>query len=140
MLRLSATRSVISVVEDQIGNPTSAVELSKGLLTIATRLIEDPDLDLRGIFHLSGGGEASWADFAEAIFDAASHYGRPRPFVRRIRSVDYPTLARRPANSRLDHSKIQTAYGITLPHWRFSITDCVRDIIQQSGNDGSCVA
>lgn len=125
MLRLSESRKDISVVADQRGNPTSSLDLADAALTVVERLTNDSDLALRGVFNVTGGGEASWAEFAEAIFARAIRHGWPEVSVRRIATADYPTPARRPANSRLDNSKLLNTYGIALPPWRSSVAECV---------------
>lgn len=120
MLRLGAERDTVAVVADQHGCPTAADDIALAVLTVARRLTADSDSALRGIFHLTGAGEATWADFAEAIFAAlAARTGR-RVAVRRITTADYPTPARRPAHSLLSGARLQSAFGITLPDWRQS--------------------
>jgi dTDP-4-dehydrorhamnose reductase len=129
MLRLGETRDEVSVVADQFGNPTSAIDIADAVLTIAARLHSDSAPDLRGVFHMTGAGEASWADFAEAILGVAEQCGRKPVRVKRITTADYPTLAKRPSNSRLDCGKLTRRYGVTLPHWERSIDDCVRRVL-----------
>ncbi len=84
MLRLGETREEIGVVADQHGNPTYALDIADALLAIAARLVADASPDLRGVFHMTGQGEATWADVAEAIFAAAERHGRKPVRVRRI--------------------------------------------------------
>lgn len=121
MLRLNETRDEVGVVADQRGNPTSALDLAEALIAIAGRLASDDSPDLRGVFHLTGSGEASWADLAEATFAEAHARGRRLTRVKRIATADYPTPARRPANSRLDNTKIAGVYGVELPPWRAAV-------------------
>ena len=71
MLRLGETRETLSVVADQHGSPTSATDIARAVILAALRMIEDRDEKYRGIFHLAGSGEASWAEFAREIFRAA---------------------------------------------------------------------
>jgi dTDP-4-dehydrorhamnose reductase len=125
MLRLGETRDEVGVVADQIGNPTSALDIAVAILMIAARMKIDASADLRGVFHMSGRGEASWADVAKATFVAAETHGRAPVQIKRIRTADYPTPAKRPANSRLDNSKLEKAYGVTLPQWCDSLSACV---------------
>lgn len=125
MLRLGETRDEISVVADQFGNPTSALDIADALLRAARLLVPDSSTSLRGIFHMTGGGETSWAGLAEATFAAAARNGSAPVRVRRISSAEYPTQARRPHNSRLDNSKIHGVYDITLPSWESSLRNCV---------------
>jgi len=132
MLRLGADREEVSVVDDQLGNPTSALDIADGLIEIAKRLARDPSEVLYGTFHMSGQGEASWAEMAQAIFDVSAAHGAKPVKVRAIATSDYPTPAMRPANSRLDNAKLNKAYGVTLPHWRSSLTLCVEKLLKES--------
>ncbi len=129
MLRLNETRDEVGVVADQLGNPTSALDIADALLVIATRIRDDSSTALRGVFHMTGSGEATWADFAEAIFGEAHARGRRLTRVRRISSAEYPTSACRPANSRLDNEKLRLAYGVVLPDWRVSLAACCARLI-----------
>jgi dTDP-4-dehydrorhamnose reductase len=124
MLRLNETRDEVGVVSDQHGNPTSAYDIADTLITIAARTKEDASPALRGVFHMTGSGEGTWADFAEAIFRQAITRGRRQTHVKRIATSDYPTPARRPANSRLDNEKLNRVYGVILPEWRQSLAVC----------------
>lgn len=129
MLRLAADRDELSIVADQIGNPTSALDIADGILLVATNLVADPAPTLRGIFHMTAAGEASWADFAEAIFAVSARNGGPSATVRRIPTVDYPTPAARPANSRLDCGLIARLHGVTLPGWQGSLDTVIARLI-----------
>lgn len=126
MLRLAADRDEVSVVADQVGNPTSALDIADGIIRVAESLHADPDPALRGVFHMTASGEASWADFAEAIFAASAAHGGPSALVRRITTADYPTAAARPANSRLNCDKIAEVFGIRLPSWQGSLDTVVK--------------
>ena len=129
MLRLGETRDEIAVVSDQIGNPTSANDIADALLVVSRRLNKDPASELRGIFHMVGQGEATWASFASAIFTLARGDGSKRINVKPITTADYPTAARRPANSRLDPYKLKSLYGVSLPHWERSLEDCIKKLL-----------
>ncbi|MCS4091854.1 dTDP-4-dehydrorhamnose reductase [Rhizobium sp. BK176] len=120
MLRLAETRDRLNVVADQHGTPTSALDIADAVITIVKRLSVDPDPKLRGVFHLTGSGEATWADFAEAIFAAMLTKSGKAVSVGRITTAEYPTPARRPANSLLSNEKLKQSYGIVLPDWRVS--------------------
>jgi len=124
MLRLNESRDEVGVVADQRGNPTSALDIADALIAIAARIKDDSSPALRGVFHMTGSGEATWADFAESIFHEAAARGRRLTQVKRIATVDYPTPARRPANSRLDNEKLSRVYGFRLPEWRQSVAVC----------------
>lgn len=133
MLRLAADRADIGVVSDQRGNPSSALDLADGLLAIAANLIESSDPKLRGIFNMAGTDTASWAEFAEAIFEASAVVGGPRAVVRPIGTAEYPTPALRPANSSLDCTKLQRLHGVRLPRWRSSLINIVERLVDPAG-------
>lgn len=128
MLRVAGTRDQLSVVDDQRGSPTSASDLAQALMTIAVRLAEDADAPT-GTFHFSNDGDISWADFAIEIFRQSASRGGPTAAVTRIPSTDYPTPARRPANSRLSHDAIRNAYDITPRDWREGLHDILDELI-----------
>ncbi len=118
MLRLAGTRDEVRVVADQVGAPTSALNIAAAIEKIARNLTEHPADDrLFGIFHLTDGGETSWAGFAEEIFRLSRKLGGPAARVIPISTADYPTPARRPASSRLALAKIGAKHGIVPPHW-----------------------
>lgn len=118
MLRIAADREEVAVVADQVGNPTSAFDIADGILRVASNLAVNPSPALRGVFHMTASGTATWADLAEAIFAySAAHHG-PVARVRRITTAEYPTSASRPANSRLNSSLIAKTHGVILPSWR----------------------
>ena len=123
MLKLAQTRPEISVVDDQVGRPTWAEDSAGGALRLVQALL-DRDDRASGVFHLSGEGDATWADFAEAIFEESALRGGPRPAVRRITTAEYPTPARRPANSRLDCSRITEILDWRTRPWRGSLAAC----------------
>ena len=129
MLRLGETRSEVGVVADQQGNPTYAIDIANAVFAIARRLSTDSSPSLRGIFHMTGAGEATWAEFAACIFAEAAARGRAPVAVKRITTADYPTPAKRPANSRLDNSRLTHAFGIVLPDWRQSTKTCVARLL-----------
>jgi len=129
MLALAQTRDALSVVDDQVGNPTSALDIADGILTVGENLVSNEAASLRGIFHMASAGEASWADFAEEIFDRSRTKGGPSARVNRISSNEYPTLAKRPVNSRLGCRKLKDAHGIMLPSWQSSTAVVVDRVV-----------
>ncbi|MEB2845425.1 dTDP-4-dehydrorhamnose reductase [Endobacterium cereale] len=120
MLRLAETRDALNVVADQHGTPTSALDIADAVIVVAKRLATDSDPSLRGVFHLTGSGEATWADFAEEIFAGLQAKSGKAVSVGRITTDEYPTPAKRPANSRLSTEKLAKIYGIVLPDWKQS--------------------
>jgi dTDP-4-dehydrorhamnose reductase len=136
MLRLAETRDELGVVADQAGCPTSALDIADAVFAVARNLTgRTDDASLRGVFHMSAAGEAVWADVAEAIFTERERLGGKPVRVKRITTADYPTPARRPANSRLDCGKLALAHGVRLPDWRDSLTPCVARLLQDQAKE-----
>ena len=129
MLNLAATREEINVVADQHGSPTSAHDIADGVIRVARNLKSNAAPNLRGVFHMTAQGEATWAEFAEAIFAASRAAGGPFSRVKPIPTTDYPTPARRPANSRLDNAKLAREHGVSLPHWRDALAICMARLV-----------
>jgi dTDP-4-dehydrorhamnose reductase len=130
MLRLAETRDEVAVVADQRGCPNCAFDLADGVIAVARNLAGRPgDASLRGVFHLSAEGEASWADFATNVFAISARLGGPSARVREIVTSDYPTPARRPAYSCLDGRKLSARHGVRLPDWRASLETTIRCLI-----------
>jgi dTDP-4-dehydrorhamnose reductase len=126
MLRLAETKQEIGVVADQHGSPGYAPDLAEAVLKVCRNVTSHPHrADMRGTFHMAGGSEATWADFAEAIFAGSAERGGPTAVVRRITTAQYPTPAQRPLNARLDCSKLLAVHGIALPDWRDSLDRCL---------------
>ena len=129
MLRLGETRDELNVVADQFGCPTYAPEIARALLAIAQQVAVDRDPTIRGTFHLTGQGETNWAEFAEAIFAGAEARGRKPVRVNPIPASDYPTPAKRPANSRLSGGKLDKTFGLRLDNWQISLDSCLTQLI-----------
>ena len=113
MLRLGTEREVLRVVGDQRGCPTFADDLADALLTIAAKLSPAA----AGTYHIAGAGQATWHGFAQAIFARAARSGRKTPRLEPISTVEYPTPARRPANSVLNCAKAKRVFGVELGGW-----------------------
>lgn len=126
MLRLAATQVEIAVVDDQRGAPTYAPDLAAAVIAVAHNLLSAPRrAELRGLFHVAGSGETTWAGFATEIFRLSAARGGPVATVRPIRTADYPTPAIRPANSRLACGRLAAVHGIILPDWREALGRCM---------------
>lgn len=121
MLRLAQRSDAVSVVGDQVGNPTSAHDLAAAVIAVGSNMVRSQDPALRGIFHAAGAQEASWASFAKSIFDLSRTQGGPYAEVIEIATTDYPTRASRPANSRLDCTRLASVHDHALPGWRQSL-------------------
>ncbi|AZO63878.1 MULTISPECIES: dTDP-4-dehydrorhamnose reductase [unclassified Mesorhizobium] len=129
MLRLAADRDELAVVADQWGNPTSALDIADAILHSAAMLQSNKDFASFGVYHLAGTGETNWSGFARHILDTSQAFGGPYARVRDIATVDYPTKAQRPANSRLATTKFTSAFGWTAREWRESTKEVVRRLL-----------
>jgi dTDP-4-dehydrorhamnose reductase len=131
MLNLGRTRDRLGVVADQHGCPTTAADLSDAILAVVARLDATGwQPAYRGIFHAAGSGATTWHGLAVATFEEARRHGANVPEVAPIGTADYPTPARRPANSRLDCTRLHDILGVRLPHWRDSLTRTVDAIFE----------
>lgn len=134
MLKLATERESLSVVADQWGAPTSAALLAD----IAAQLIRQWQRDGEasfpyGVYHCVAGGETNWCDYARFVIGEAIKAGKPIKVqpeaIRTITTADYPTPARRPANSRLDASKFRQTFGLELPHWQTGLSHILQQIL-----------
>lgn len=126
MLRLAQSRPEISVVGDQIGCPTYAPHLASALLAVAQQIgRRDRAAAPWGVYHATGTGEATWFDLAQEVFAQSRRHGGAAASVKPITTAEYPTPARRPANSRLDCGKLARTFDVRLPDWRDGIAECV---------------
>jgi len=123
MLRLMGERDEISVVNDQIGCPTSAIDLARAVLKIAPKLV-DKDFDGFGTYHLVSETELSWHGFAWEILRQAML----ECDIHAIPTSAYPTKATRPAYSVLSVKKFKETFGFGLPDWQSSLSRCLRDL------------
>ena len=130
MLRLAATRDEVSVVADQRGAPTFAADLAAAILAAAPRLMTSPPGDEAfGVFHLSGTPDTTWHGFAAAIFAGAAARGHRAPVLHAIPTSAYPTPTRRPADSRLDCSRVAAVHGVHRPDWRPALDRCLDELL-----------
>lgn len=121
MLRLAGERDSLTVVDDQIGAPTSSIALADATRTIVEGAMAGrfgSPASWAGLYHMTCGGSTSWCAFAEAIFARAGDLldGR-RPKVKPIATRDYPTPAQRPQNSVLSNARLKERFGVALPTW-----------------------
>lgn len=127
MLRLGASRPVVRVVADQVGAPTGTGLVAEVSAELVRRLRSQPDACPVGLYHLAPTGEVSWYDYAAFVFECARAAGWPLVLehLEPIASADYPTAAPRPANSRLDTTRLATTFGLRLPPWQDEVARTV---------------
>ena len=125
ILRLGKDKDEVDIVADQCGAPTSARAIAACIGEIIRQIATEAGLKQRwGTYHYSGVPYVSWAEFAREIFEQAAIRGliSAPPTVREISTIDYPTAAVRPANSRLDCSKLKSSFGIEPDDWKGSLS------------------
>jgi len=129
MLKLGRERSELRVVADQVGAPTWAKTIAAATAHIVAQSTASADADWlkqrAGVYHFTSAGATSWCGFAEAIFAAALAPHAPK--VVPIASVDYPTPAKRPANSKLALDKLTATFGVRMPDWRDALELCLSE-------------
>jgi dTDP-4-dehydrorhamnose reductase len=128
MLRLGAERPALSVVDDQHGCPTSAADIAEAVSKIALRLIADSAAPT-GTYHFVNAGDTTWYGLARLVFGAAETFGGPKPLVKAITTAEYPTPARRPANSRLATAKLSADFGIHPRPWQAATDEIVGKLL-----------
>ncbi|MCE9686731.1 dTDP-4-dehydrorhamnose reductase [Shewanella sp. AS16] len=124
ILRLAKKKDSLAVVADQFGGPTYAGDIANAILIISNQLARDDHDHTYGIYHFSGFPYVSWHTFAQNILDIAVEQGLlDKPIqVNPIITLDYPTPAKRPANSRLNCHKIDRIFGIQQSDWKVALT------------------
>lgn len=127
MLRLASEHSHVRVVSDQHGCPTSAHDIAAALRTITLRMIADPGAPT-GVYHFVNAGQTTWAALAREIFSASARMGGPHTEVEPIKTAEYPTPARRPANSRLSTDKLSRDYGVQPRPWQTAVSEIVAEL------------
>jgi dTDP-4-dehydrorhamnose reductase len=129
MLRLAVDRDELTVVDDQRGCPTSALDIADAMLRVAEIWKVEPGKGANAIYHFAGGDETNWADFARAILAFSAARGGPTASVKGIPTSAYQTPAKRPANSRLDSSRFAEVFGYSVPDWRTSLEPVVTRLV-----------
>ncbi len=127
MVKLFQQRDTLRIVDDQIGAPNYAIELAKATWS----LLEKPESF--GLYHLSAPSYCSWYEFAIKIKSLCEDKGLKiqTKEIFPIRSNDYRTEVARPLNSRLSSDKLEEKFGITLPHWEVSLSDCIAKTLKE---------
>lgn len=121
MMNLTASKSELKVVFDQVGTPTYALDLAKAI----TVVLEKFDGTQTGVYHYSNEGVCSWFDFTKMI---AEYSGTTACNVQPCYSCDFPSLVKRPSYSVLDKSKIKSIFGVEVPYWTDSLKKCINNL------------
>ena len=143
ILRLARERDELAIVDDQIGAPTWSRALAQATCDILKRLgygrpgFDEACVERGGLYHLSAAGQTSWYGFAAAILAHAAS-ARPGqstialdrvPMLKAIPTAEYPLPARRPRYSALANAKLQRAFGLAIPDWETSLTECMSSAV-----------
>jgi dTDP-4-dehydrorhamnose reductase len=131
MMAAAERNDRLTVVDDQRGCPTSALDLADGLLRMIEAWVAGSRTGLGETYHLTGTGSTSWCGFAQAIMDECRSHGLKAATVAPIESKDWPTRAERPRNSVLDCDKFRRDFGFALPEWRPSLAEIIGRLAQQ---------
>ena len=136
MLGAAQKMDRLRVVGDQTGCPTSARDLAVAILGVAARLRDGWRNEYAGVYHAAGTGSTTWHGLATAVFEEAGPHGHKIPAVDAIRTEEWPTPARRPADSRLDCGKLASVFGVRQPEWRDGLHRVVDELLGQPATQG----
>ena len=131
MMTAAGERDSLTVVDDQRGSPTSALDLADAILRVLDQWRRGSRTGLGEIYHVAGTGETSWCGFAQEIMRERQALGLPVPRIVPINTSAWPTRARRPRNSVLDSSNFERDFGFRLPDWRASVSSVVDRLAAQ---------
>lgn len=133
MLRLAQQHNSLSVIDDQFGAPTGADLLAD--VTAHAICIIQTQAELAGLYHLVAGGETSWYGYAKFVIDYAHKMNHTlkttSESIMPVSTDAFPTDAKRPNNSRLDTHKLQTNFGLTLPHWQIGVSRMLTGFLEK---------
>jgi len=133
MLKLAQERDSLKIIHDQIGAPTGA-DLLADVTAHAIRTAQQCP-DIGGLYHLVASGQTSWHDYASFVIDFARQAGidvKVAPeAIQPVATSAFPTAAKRPMNSRLDTNKLQSTFGLNLPHWQIGVTRMLTEVLEK---------
>ncbi len=131
MLRLAAERQTLDVIDDQVGAPTGA-DLLADITAHAVRAVQSKP-NLGGTYHAVASGETSWCGYAKHVLafarDAGQALKATPDTINPVPTSAYPTPARRPRNSRMDTSKLRSAFGLALPPWQIGVERMLAEVL-----------
>lgn len=138
MLKLAQERDKLSIVSDQVGAPTSAGLLAEATAQIIKELLEPGAYKKYGTYHVVAKGETSWYGYAKLVVEKANALGLSTKIsadqIKPIKTSEYPVPAPRPANSRLDTTKVRSVFSVRLPTWQSEVEKVVK-ILLKEGHD-----
>ena len=138
MLKLAQERETLKVINDQIGAPTSAellADVTAHAIAQVSAWRKDEALNRSGIYHVVAGGQTSWFDYANTALSLARHAQIASKIIAKsiepVSSSAFQTKAKRPLNSRMNTQKLQTTFGLTLPHWQQGVERMLAEFLDQ---------
>ena len=128
ILHLANERETLSVINDQVGAPTSAALLADCTAHALLQAIQKPEL--AGLYHLAASGQTTWYEYANLVIDHARNIGKELLVteIKPIGTLDYPTPAKRPYNSRLSTAKFRDSFDLVLPKWQQGVIRMLDEI------------
>lgn len=128
MLHLATERQTLSVINDQVGAPTSAALLADCTAHALLKAIRNPEL--AGLYHLAASGQTTWYEYANLVIEHARNIGKELLVteIKPIGTLDYPTPAKRPYNSRLSTTKFRDSFDLVLPKWQQGVIRMLDEI------------
>jgi len=129
MLRLGRERDLLKIVDDQIGAPTTSLEIARATCSVVNAVLPAASDAWAGTYHMTCGGSVSWCGFAKAIFAQGQRLLEGKtPEVLPIQSSDYPTPAKRPLNSVLSNEKLSARFKVRLPIWDAAMEEVLESL------------
>jgi dTDP-4-dehydrorhamnose reductase len=132
ILKLATEESTLSIVNDQIGTPNSAKQITTTTIDCLQQYLLSNDKNLLGLYHLSCAGSTSWFEYAKFIISQAKKFGLPLQLqaenIQSISSAAYPQRATRPKNSSLNNQKLATTFNLELPHWAHNLEKTIQQL------------
>jgi dTDP-4-dehydrorhamnose reductase len=131
MLKLATTRTELNVINDQFGAPTGAELIADVTAQAIPSTLSDSSKS--GVYHLVASGETTWCDYAKHVFEVAKQnsFELQANTVNGIPTSQYPTPAKRPFNSRLDCSKLEKSFDLSMPDWKSGVDRMLAEILQR---------
>jgi dTDP-4-dehydrorhamnose reductase len=131
MLQLAQQQDQLKVIDDQVGAPTGADLLADVTAHALRAAVQNPQLS--GLYHLAAAGETTWHAYATYVIEQARQAGVAikvaQSAIQAVPSSAFPTPAQRPLNSRLNTSKLQHAFGLSLPHWQIGVKRMLTEVL-----------
>jgi len=136
MLKLFKMKESLNIVSDQIGAPTGAALIADVTAHSIRHYLaqsESQQDKLSGHYHFAAGGETSWYDYAQYIFEFLNKFEYPLEIkeIRPISTAEYPTPASRPLNSRLNTNKLKSNFDLYIPDWKIGVRQVLQELVNE---------